>query len=90
VRPRTSLVFIIPLLLIGGWAAGNPAQSDDGTLRALLNEVRLLRQAIERQGAAATQGQSSLHDWASATSASLAHDPRLSDSRRPLPARVKS
>ena len=56
-RPRTALVFIVALLLIGGWAAGNPAQSDDGTLRALLNEVRLLRQAIERQGAAATQSQ---------------------------------
>jgi chromosome segregation ATPase len=56
VRLRPALVLIVALLLMGG-LAGNAAQSDEGTLRALLAEVRLLRQAIEHQGAAAAQGQ---------------------------------
>jgi hypothetical protein len=56
-RLRSAVVLIVALLLIGGLAVGNAAQPDEGTLRALLAEVRLLRQAIEHQGAAATQGQ---------------------------------
>jgi predicted nucleic acid-binding Zn-ribbon protein len=52
-----AVVLVTVLGLMCVLPAGGTPQQSDGTLQALLTEVRLLRLAIERQGAMAARGQ---------------------------------
>ncbi len=53
----SGVVLVAALSAMAVRPAGGTQEEREGTLRALLNEVRLLRLAIERQGAMAARGQ---------------------------------